>query len=42
MLVDILVNYFNTEISNKVEKKEDELIIEFATMEKARIKVVSL
>lgn len=41
-VMDTLLGYFNAEIENKVQKKNDELIVEFADGKKAKIKLVSL
>ncbi len=42
IVIDTLAGYFNTEISNKVEKKDGELIAKLANGKTAKIKVVSL
>lgn len=42
LVMDTLLVYFNVEISNKVSKEKDELIIDFVDGKKAKIKFVSL
>lgn len=41
-IMDTLLGYFKTEISNKVKEKNGELIVEFADGKKAKIKLISL
>lgn len=42
LVMDTLLVYFNAEISNKVTKAKDELIIDFVDGKKAKIKFFSL
>lgn len=41
-VMDTLLGYFNAEISNKVQKKNGQLIVELADGKKAKIKLISL
>lgn len=41
-VIDTLLGYFNSEVSNKVEKKSDGLIITLADGTKAKIGIISL
>lgn len=42
LVMDSLVGYFNAEISNKVQEKNGELIVEFADGKKAKIQFINL
>lgn len=41
-VMDTLLGYFGAEIENKVQKKNGELIVEFADGKKAKIRLISL
>lgn len=41
-VMDTLLGYFNAEISNKVQKKNGQLIVELADGKKAKIRLISL